>query len=190
MKKKPILSLLIFATLLLFSVSCSSDDPEQENEEELITTLNLTFTNVADANDVVTASSRDLDGVGGNPAQVTNPALTQGVTYTVTVEFLNESETPVEDITEEVEEEAEEHQVFFTAGGNLTMTHTYGDMDSDNNPIGLTNTIAIDANSGSGTLQVALIHEPDKAASGVSSGNIANAGGETDIEVTFTVTVN
>ena len=190
MKNKSFLNLFLFATLLLFAFSCSSDDPEQVNEEELITTLRLTFTNTMDANDVITASFRDIDGVGGDPAEVTDPTLSQGATYSVTVEFLNESETPTEDVTEEVQREAEEHQVFFIAGGNLTMTHTYGDMDGNNRPIGLSNTIAIDANSGSGTLQVTLRHEPDKSASGVSSGSITNAGGETDIEVTFTVTVN
>ena len=34
-----------------------------------------------------------------------------------------------------------------------------------------------------------LRHEPAKDASGVAAGDITNAGGETDIEVTFDVTV-
>ena len=42
---------------------------------------------------------------------------------------------------------------------------------------------------GSGTITVTLRHEPNKDAAGVSSGDIANAGGETDIEVTFNVEI-
>ena len=42
---------------------------------------------------------------------------------------------------------------------------------------------------GNGTITVILRHEPDKDASGVSNGDITNAGGETDIEVVFNVEV-
>jgi len=52
----------------------------------------------------------------------------------------------------------------------------------------LANTLTTDA-AGSGTITVILRHEPDKGASGVNDGDITNAGGETDIEVTFDVTV-
>ena len=37
----------------------------------------------------------------------------------------------------------------------------------------------------SATMTVILRHEPNKAGAGVSDGDITNAGGETDIEVTF-----
>lgn len=37
------------------------------------------------------------------------------------------------------------------------------------------------------TLQVILRHQPDKNAEGVSDGDPTNAGGETDIEVNFSV---
>jgi hypothetical protein len=36
---------------------------------------------------------------------------------------------------------------------------------------------------------VTLRHEPDKGAAGVSGGDITNAGGDTDIEVTFPVVI-
>ena len=36
---------------------------------------------------------------------------------------------------------------------------------------------------------ITLRHEPAKTATGVSGGDITNAGGETDIEVVFDVTV-
>ena len=40
-----------------------------------------------------------------------------------------------------------------------------------------------------GTVVVTLRHQPDKTASGVSSGDITYAGGETDIEVSFPLVI-
>jgi hypothetical protein len=39
--------------------------------------------------------------------------------------------------------------------------------------------------SSEGSLTIILRHEPDKSAPGVSEGDIANAGGETDIQLNF-----
>lgn len=179
----------ILGMFLMLSVftACDSDDPEPVNEEELITTVELTFTNDNDASDVVTASFIDLDGEGGNDPIIDNISLMANATYTLTVKFLNEEETPAEDITEEVEEEDEDHQVFYVATG-AEFTYAYGDQDSNQNPLGLTGTVTTGAAS-NGTLQVILIHEPNKTASGVSAGDITNAGGEADIDVTFNLSI-
>lgn len=173
---------------LFFAVSCSSNEPEVIDEPELITTLNVTFTNVADAADIVTATFRDIDGPGGNAGTFTQTTLKANTSYSVMVAFLNESVSPTEDITEEVREEDEDHQVFFIAGAALNLSYTYNDMDSDGNPIGLSGSANLTGAS-IGSLDVVLIHEPNKSATGVSTGDIANAGGEEDIRVQFTVTV-
>ena len=62
------------------------------------------------------------------------------------------------------------------------------DFDGDGNPVGLAN-ILTTGSAGSGNLTVTLKHEPDKSASGVSDGDMTNAGGETDISVTWVITV-
>ncbi|MCB0763865.1 MAG: type 1 periplasmic binding fold superfamily protein, partial [Flavobacteriales bacterium] len=64
----------------------------------------------------------------------------------------------------------------------------YDDMDANMLPIGLESMWTIGAAS-NGTVIVTLRHEPDKTATGVSSGDITNAGGETDIEVTFPLVI-
>lgn len=179
----------ILGMFLMLSVftACDSDDPEPVNEEELITTVELTFTNDNDASDVVTASFTDLDGEGGNDPIIDNISLMANATYTLTVKFLNEEETPAEDITEEVEEEDEDHQVFYVATG-AEFTYAYGDQDSNQNPLGLTGTVTTGAAS-NGTLQVILIHEPNKTAAGVRDGDPTNAGIESDIDVTFNLSI-
>ena len=179
----------ILGMFLMLSVftACDSDDPEPVNEEELITTVELTFTNDNDASDVRTASFTDLDGEGGNDPIIDNISLMADATYTLTVKFLNEEETPAEDITEEVEEEDEDHQVFYVATG-AEFTYAYGDQDSNQNPLGLTGTVTTGAAS-NGTLQVILIHEPNKTAAGVRDGDPTNAGIESDIDVTFNLSI-
>ena len=61
-------------------------------------------------------------------------------------------------------------------------------MDTEGNPIGLATNVTTPA-AGNGTLTITLRHKQIKDATGVSNGEIANADGETDIEVTFNVIV-
>jgi len=177
--------LFIALAAIAISVSSCKKDPVIDNEEEVITTLNYTLT-PASGGTAVTLSFEDLDGDGGNAPTITGGTLAANTTYSGSIELLDESSDDVEDITEEVREEDEEHQFFFQTTGGISVT--YDDMDADGNPVGLANTLTTDA-AGSGTITVILRHEPDKGASGVNDGDITNAGGETDIEVTFDVTV-
>lgn len=178
---------LLLGSLIFFS-GCDDDDNQPlPNEEEVITTLTYTLTPTTSGPPVV-FTFRDLDGDGGNPPVITNGTLQSGITYTAALSLLNETETPAEDITEEIEEEDAEHQFFFAVGSGLNLTVDYADQDGDGNPVGLATTAVAGAAS-SGNLTITLRHEPNKTAAGVSAGNIANAGGETDIEVTFAVTI-
>lgn len=177
-------SLLFLLSLLLFAASCDSEEPEDENEEEVITTLNFTLTGNGET---VTMTFSDLDGEGGNDPIITGGTLTANSTYSGSLELLNESEDPSEDITEEIKEEDAEHQFFFaTTVAGLTVA--YSDTDGDGNPVGLATSVST-GDAGSGNLTVTLRHEPNKSGAGVSDGDISNAGGETDIEVTFDVNV-
>ncbi len=178
--------LFLTVILVLLMTSCK-DDPDIINGEEVITTLNYTLTPDDGGTDVV-LSFRDLDGDGGNDPVVTSGTLSANQTYTGSITLLNESVTPAENITEEIEEEDEDHQFFFQSSlSNVTVAYT--DQDSDGNPIGLSSTLTTGAASAAGTLTIILRHEPIKTASGVANGEIANAGGETDIEVAFTIDV-
>ncbi|GAB4113648.1 MAG: hypothetical protein OHK0057_16110 [Thermoflexibacter sp.] len=181
--------LLLFLVLTIGLSSCKKkeEDPSGGNESELITTVKLKFT---EGGTVRTFTFRDLDGAGGNAPVVDNIILNNGRTYTMEIELLDESNpAKVVDITEEIAGEADAHQFFFTGSAlaNL-LTITYDDKDKNNRPLGLKNRV-VTRSTGTGQLTVILRHELNKAASGVANGQIANAGGETDIEVTFNVTV-
>lgn len=181
---------LFLATLILtlFSFSsCEDDDPTPPNEEELITTLTVTMTPQG-GGDVAVFQFRDIDGEGGNDAVITGATLVANTTYDATIELLNESESPAEDITAEVRKEGEDHQFFFATTAGVNLSYAYNDTDSNGNPIGL-ETLFQTSDASSGQFQVTLRHEPNKTASGVSAGDISNAGGETDIEVIFDIEI-
>jgi len=182
--------LLLLSFVLVF-VSCKKDDPlvptvpTIPNEEEVITTVNYTLT--ATNGDVVLFSFKDVDGDGGNAPVIVNGELDTNTTYTGVVELLNETVSPADNITEEVKEEGDEHQVFYQFS-NADLSTTYTDTDANGKPIGVA-TQLITKGTTSSTLTITLRHTPDKSATGVADGAIANAGGETDIEVTFNLDV-
>ena len=109
---------LLAIPFLYFSCSDDDDAPEQINEEEVITTMTVTLVNHQNGNDVVTMQTQDLDGDGPNAPVITvSGPLTAGTSYSGSIVWLNEMEDPAENITEEIVEEQDEHQVFFSASG-------------------------------------------------------------------------
>lgn len=190
MKTLKHLSLIAIATLV-FS-ACSNDDdttPLPVNEEEVITTLTATLTPDGGTGTTVTLQTRDLDGDGPDaPVIEISGSLATNTTYNGSLELLNETEDPAELINTEIIEEDEDHQFFFQAD-NALATFAYSDMDGDGNPLGLEFTLTTGATTGSENITITLRHEPSKSADGVSDGDITNAGGETDTQATFAVTV-
>ena len=181
------IGLALIATSVLLLNSCKKNDPVIPNEEELISSLKYTLTPVG-GGDVVELIFQDLDGDGGDPPFISEGILDANKNYTGSLEHLNETTTPETDITVEIKEEGEDHQFFFNVSDNLKLTINYDDQDSNGNPVGLaTNISTIDASEGQ--LTIVLRHEPVKTAPGVADGDITNASGETDIEVTFNLTI-
>ncbi len=182
-------SKLLIVGLFILSIgftSCKKKDPVIPNEQEVITTLKYTLTPNG-GGDAVVLSFKDLDGDGGNAPIITGGTLEANKTYTGALVLLNEQESPADNITAEIQEENDMHQFFFQT--NIAgLTVVYNDQDANGHPVGLKSTLTT-TGAGNGTLKVTLRHEPNKSASGVPEGDITNAGGETDIEVTFNITV-
>jgi len=183
-------------------LAACGDDGGATNENEVITSVMLSFAPTTGA--PVLAEFNDADGDGGQAPTVQPVNLVAGTTYALSVRFQNRLETPAEEITEEVEEESDIHLLLFTGSavvGPATsntagpLTQAYADLDVNGLPIGLADTIM--AKSGTGQLIVTLRHmppeePPQKAADTVSkvkAGGVDSIGGSTDAQVTFAVTV-
>ncbi len=176
-------SLFIFLVAALM-VGCKKDDDAPKpssstppvNEEELITTVKITFVDTAGVEPTVTVFFRDPDGDGGNaPTQFDTIRLAANSVYNATLEVFDESKNPVENITTEIQEEADEHIFCFTPTNvNLSIIRT----DSDGTyEIGLASQWATGVAS-AGTTQVVLKHQP-----GVKDGTCTP--GDTDVELNF-----
>ncbi len=175
--------LLLSSLFAIVFVSCQKDDvenPDDNNESELITTITLAFTDSANTANVRYSTFNDPDGEGGNgPTQFDTIRLQANTTYFTSVILLDQSGSAVDTISNEVLEEGVDHQFFFsTAGASATITYT--DTDDNGNPIGLLTKWAT-GNISTGTATVVLKHQPDIKAP--APGN--EALGETDVELSF-----
>jgi hypothetical protein len=196
---------LCFVASLAMSAACGGDDDGgSENENEVFTTVSLSFA-PASGGTAITAAFDDADGDGGAAPVIDPINLSNGATYTVTVRFQNKLETPPEEITDEVRDESDEHQIFFTGTAvngpasnhaGAPLTHSYADTDASGNPIGLSN--AIVAATGTGELTLTLRHLPPVNDVAVKTANLAtevrdsgfaSLPGSTDVQVNFPVTV-
>ena len=140
-----------------------------------------------DSGDVVELRFIDPDGEGGEEPIITTSDLMANTIYTGGISILNESEIPAEDWTSEILEEGADHQFFYISSG-ADLTFEYTDADDNGNPIGILTTLTT-GEAGSGNLMIVLQYHLNKNADGVTSGDISNAGGETDIEVVFPITI-
>lgn len=177
-----LVAILFISTFTLSSCSNDHDDEhEYGTEEELITTVTYTLTS---GNDGVNLIFTDLTGGSLDDAtSEVSGSLSANTTYTGVLKLENATESPAENITLEVKAEGDEHEFFFASSiADLTIEKT--DTDVNGNPIGIETSVST-GNAGTGTLTIVLKHEPTKPNDGIS----ANAGGSTDAEVTFDISV-
>lgn len=180
------LKFLPLALVTIFTFTSCDNDAEEVNEEEVITTVTTTLTG---GGATIILKSKDSDGDGpAAPVVTVSGDLKVNTKYTGSTTFMNELESPAEDITAEVKEEGDEHQVFYQAPAGIG-AFTYKDTDKNAKPIGLSFELQTGAAAATGNLTVTLRHEPNKSAANVSTGDITNAGGATDAAVTFAVKV-
>ncbi|MFN0202729.1 MAG: type 1 periplasmic binding fold superfamily protein [Bacteroidia bacterium] len=178
--KKTYFGAVLLLGLSIFTSGCEHE-PIIPNEEELITTLTYTLT-PSGGGTAITLTYKDLDGDGGNaPTTTLSGNLAANTTYIGKLVLLNESVTPAEDISAEIKAEKETHQFFFQPASALKATVSYTDTDANGKPVGL-ETSLVTTYASEGDLTIILRHEPNKSASGVATGDVTNAGGETDIE--------
>lgn len=203
MRLSPIFSSLILCTSVSMTAACGDDGHDPGDPPEVITTVALTLTPVGGGT-AVTAEFDDPDGDGGDPPIVDPIDLTAGA-YTLAISFENRLEDPPEDITQEIADEADEHQIFLTGTAvdgpasdqpGAPLMHAYDDTDANGLPIGLANTI--NASAGNGELTITLRHLPSlndvaqktaDLAAQVETDGFSAIGGDTDAQVTFAVTV-
>ncbi|MDW8274188.1 MAG: hypothetical protein RMJ53_08180 [Chitinophagales bacterium] len=167
-------SLIVFLTIALFLDSCKPD--EHKHGQENVTTIRIKLVK-SGSNQSLTYSFRSL---GGNVTKDTI-ILESNSTYSASIQLLDESKSPAEDLTPEIKEESNDHQFFYIPSPSDLIEITNLDKDKKGMNFGLNATWKTFV-SKSGTLKIVLKHY---------HGNKSNdpAKGETDIEILFDVIV-
>lgn len=174
----PTLLFLIAAISSLFTAGCKEDKPV--TQEELITRVQVHLTSVASNtfDQEFEAKDPDGDGIFNTIEEIVIPV---GTTLKCHLHVYDDSQTPVVDLTTEIEAENTAH--LFTFKPNITGLGVNNlSKDDSGAPFGLESVWTTANLVGTGTMQIKLIHEPtDK--------NATDPGGDTDFEVTFPVKI-
>jgi len=187
-------NLTLFSVILLSLGLTACDKPGDDDdagEQEFITKVTIRLEEQGTQN-VVNIIWNDPDGDGrGDFVGTAN--IKSNRTYKGTVQLLNELATdPKErDMTKEIEEEADEHQFFYTFSNNLRpyATITITDRDKRGLPLGLKFDLVTTALPGgtaslTGSLNVVLSHYTTITKTGTNPGN------EEDINITAPLSIS
>ena len=184
----------MFDITFSMQIDDAPDAPPCENEEEIITDVILIWRPV-EGGKVIEVRAVDPDGPGPLDLEISSPIeLARGTTYQLDIKLLNSISG--EDLTEEVNEESDEHQLYFEfseqifsdpvgTGNVVSNSGVVNYLDSDENglPVGLsTKWTTRDDNGMVGTFRIILKHQPDQkaASSDVNTGS-------TDLDLTWSV---
>ncbi len=185
MKKLSIILGLI--TLVAFNACKKHDDhdhDDHDHDNELITTIKLHYVEVG-TSDTLSFAWRQPAGPG-TAVTVDTIKLQPGKTYNGMVEFLDESKSPVVNVTNEIKATANEHRVVYASTTTRVQTQIT-DFDTHTPPIelGLTWNVSTNANGAeSGNYQVILRHYTSASP---KTGGIQN--GSSDADVIFPILV-
>jgi hypothetical protein len=167
--------------------ACKKDKTEEPNENEVITTMKLTFTPVG-GGAAVSYQFNDPDGPGGAAPTIEAIRLSPSKVYTVAIELLDKTKTPAGDITAEITAEADEHRFYYepTAGSNISVSG----LNNDGNgiPLGITSTWTTGA-AATGKIKVTLRHYGGTPPNKATADPVNSPKSDTDIEVEFDTNV-
>ena len=198
MKNLRKVSLYLVALLAFGFASCESEDPEKENDGEVITDVTLKFQELNASNalvgSVLSFKASDPQGIEvGKTPTIQSISLAKGKKYQMTIEVTNAIKG--EDITQEILTEAAAHQFFFLGQVFESNIFSIQYADAGGVALGLKNTVTVSISPGTNNsnMRVVLRHDLNKSFPGASSptfANFAQAGGETDLDLTFPVVLN
>lgn len=174
------------AILAVLAVSSCKKDKVEGNDEEVITTLQVTLT-PSGGGAPLTYTYDDPDGPGGTAPTIQEIVLAPATTYAVSLTLLNKTVTPADNITTEISAEAEAHRFYYSVtGGNILISGL--DDDANGVPLGLTSSWTT-TTVGTGKVKITLRHYPGTPPNKEVADPVTSAKSGTDIEVEFNTKV-
>lgn len=173
-------SLIFLFAASLFLSSCSRSDTEVNDDNEGITTVQLSFTPQSGSSKVLDYYWRDGKG---DVIQ-----LEKNVDYSLSVSYLNESGLQTQDLTTEIEDESDAHLIILKSTPEDLFSISAIDKDSKGRKLGLKNKVKAKNNAAGGNLRVILKHQPPINGRETKDGMDENIG-STDSDVSFPVSI-
>ncbi len=186
---------IVFTTAIFSFSSCKKDDPKKPvdtNPQEVLTTILIKGYNLNDSSNSKYQFSykwEDLDGDGANAPIIDSLILDTGIVYNCEILIIDKTKIPFDTVSNEIEEEKNEHQFFYAPNTNLIGKFSTEILDFDDNnpklPVGLKIKISTKSNQNYalpliGSLNIVLSHY-DGVAKSTSKSD------ESDIDVNFPV---
>jgi dynactin complex subunit len=177
---------VLFLSLSSLFFSCKKEEVVPTDDNELITTVELIFT---DANKKVTTFSfQDKDGDGKTPPEKFDKiTLDKNMAYTMEIKVYDETKNPKEDITEQIKLESDVHLFVFKIDPSALFSLKAIDKDKNGLPIGLLSSGTTQNAVGVGKFNLILKHQPPVNGKAVKTGN--EAGGSSDIDLIFDLSI-
>lgn len=173
------LTACIICTALLPACK-DTENANNENEHEAITTVELLYSKNGAAAD--TFYYDDPDGDGGNPPlQMDSIILDTQTTYTLNIRLLNKTKNPVSDVTPTVVAQGTAHEMFILPA-DVPITVNRTDKDASGFNLGLNSIWITGHTAATGTVRFKLMHKPV-----IKGPNDSPDKGHSDVDITLPV---
>ncbi|RXK51048.1 hypothetical protein [Aquirufa rosea] len=176
----------LFLVLMISLLSCKKgEEVEPTDDNELITTVELGFTNSKGV--TKTFAFQDLDANSLTPPDKFESILLEAnESYDMDIKVYDDSKPTRVDVTKKIEDDAEAHLFVFKVTPASLFSVKAKDKDKNNLPLGLKNSGKTQG-KGSGKLHVILKHQPPANGKRTKTGD--EDLGSTDIDLEFKLEV-
>ena len=156
------------------------------DDNELITTVQLVFTDAT--NQSTTFTFQDKDGDPKTTADKFDKIiLNRNTDYTLAIKVLDETKSPALDLTKQIDEESDSHLFIYKINPASLLNLMAADLDKNGIPVGLKNSVKTQYAAGTGKFRLILKHQPPVNGKKIKTGD--EEGGSTDIDLEFDLTI-
>ncbi len=139
MKNKFMETVVLLIAMFSFNCEDNPSSPPQINPQENITTVRLKFVNENNFFDTIIVNWKDENGDGSNIYIDTLKFPENFLSYNGSIEILDESKSPISNLTFEIEEEKNNHMFVYERDSALYNDIKFDSLNTDDNgkPFGL-----------------------------------------------------
>ncbi len=175
----------IFFTLIfsiLFLQCKKQDDVVPTDDNELITTVQLIFTDASNQSSTFTFQDKDGDPKTA-PEKFDKITLNKNSDYTLDIKLFDDTKSPALDISKQINDESDSHLFVYKVNPVSLLNIMSADIDKNGLPVGLKGKGKSQYAPGTGKFRLILKHQPPINGVKIKTGN--EESGSTDVDLEF-----